>query len=190
MRGAKRGAWIPAYISDLWTSCLAPGRPPPQPKTMDGANTSVKSRTATLQPHRRSTGSPENGPRPFEEHDQTIKSCASRAPRPHPRPQAPPSTRLGPCFWSQKQMLVIFSRLARWNKCWELWMLSCGIALITGKRPDLVEGVVANHPPPDTAFTQRDVEEGSHPSLRPQKAPAALRTWRRSPASRKNADAA
>ena len=44
---AKRSAWVPAWTSDLGTVCLGPGRPPPLPNTKDGANTSVKSRTAT-----------------------------------------------------------------------------------------------------------------------------------------------
>ena len=60
-RGAKRRAWMPAQISDLGTVCLTPGGPPHLPNTMEGAKTSVKSRTATPQPQRRSTGSLEKG---------------------------------------------------------------------------------------------------------------------------------
>ena len=134
-KGVLRG------LTDLGTVRLGPVRPPPLPKTKDGVNTSVKSSTATPQPQRRSTGSREKGPpvqsrnmirQLFSAHsfNKSLELCFTRgSTTSHARGTSIQSAGTIPLVL--KQGLVFFSRLARWKKCGDFRMLSCGMALIT-----------------------------------------------------------
>ena len=66
--------------------------------------------------------------------------------------------------------LVFFSRLARWKRCWNFRMSSCGIALTTGPGQNLEERVVADRPALDGAFIHIDVDQPRDPSHRPTRA--------------------
>ena len=114
---------------------------------------------ATPEPQRRSTGSlfrrgtwPDNccWPTPSTHH----KNCAELLVR------FASSTSIhsaGTMPLVQKQGLVFFSDIARWSRCWYLQMLSCGMALVAGKRPDLVQRIVADRSAPDAAVVELDV---------------------------------
>ena len=134
---------------------MAPERPPPLPKTKDGANTSVKSSTATWR----------KDARPIEEHmirqmflahsfdvSQDLRltpgSTASHAAGTsiHSAGTSCPETWARVLFrhHAQEQVLGVADVVVR-------------DGIDYGTRPDLMEGIVAGRSAPDTAFVELDV---------------------------------
>ena len=140
-RSAPEVSWtspIEPCVSDLVTVRLASKRPPPLPNTIDGESTSVIQKQP-LPSHiaeargRLRMGLPSRSmiKQLFFAYASSVTqelcfTCGSTT-------SEAASTSIysaGTKPLLKKQELVFLSRLARWNKCWDL---SCGIALITAQ---------------------------------------------------------